>query len=241
MGVYAGPANQFSNRTDSNRIDATTKLAVQSGLVLNLDAGASTSYPGSGTTWTDLSGNGNTGTLTNGPTYSSANGGSIVFDGTNDYVNIPYNSILNSSTTFTVDFWFKSNNIAPEQVFFSTTNAASLSSGYHIQVYQSKIILQVYPGGAYTFSSQTLSSNTFYNVSVTYNSGNIIYYINGTSAGTANYTFTPSSIDAAIGKFTYNNSLYVNGNIPSLKFYSRALSATEVSQNFNATRSRFGI
>ena len=53
---------------------------VRDGLVLNLDAGEPSSYPGTGTAWTDLSGNGNTGTLTNGPTYSSANGGSIVFD-----------------------------------------------------------------------------------------------------------------------------------------------------------------
>ena len=55
-----------------------------SGLIFYLDAANTRSYPGSGTTWTDLSGNGNTGTLTNGPTYSSANGGQIVFDGSND-------------------------------------------------------------------------------------------------------------------------------------------------------------
>ena len=59
---------------------------VTNGLVLALDAADRNSYPGSGTAWTDISGRGNTGTLTNGPTYSSANGGSIVFDGTNDYV-----------------------------------------------------------------------------------------------------------------------------------------------------------
>ena len=59
---------------------------VTNGLVLYLDAANKKSYPGSGTTWTDLSGNNNTGTLTNGPTFDSNNGGSIVFDGTNDYV-----------------------------------------------------------------------------------------------------------------------------------------------------------
>ena len=58
---------------------------VTSGLVLALDAADRNSYPGSGTTWTDLSGNANNGTLTNGPTFNSANGGSIVFDGTNDF------------------------------------------------------------------------------------------------------------------------------------------------------------
>ena len=210
------------------------------GLVLCLDAANRKSYPTTGTTWTDLSGRGNNGTLVNGVGYNGSNGGSLSFDGVDDYVNIPYNSILNSSTTFTVDFWFKSNNISKEQVFFSTS-APSPVSGYHIEVYSSKIILQVYPGGTFTFSSQTLSSNTFYNVSVTYNSGNIIYYINGASAGTANYTFTPSNIDAAIGKSTYNVPFYVDGNIPSFKFYNRALSAAEIKQNYNTLKSRYGL
>ena len=247
MGFQVGPRTISATggsikRVGNYRVHTFPSELVTDGLVLNLDAGDPRSYPGIGTSWTDLSGNGNSGTGvgTAMPSYNNANGGSLVFDGVNDYVNIPYNSILNSSTTFTVDFWFKSNNIATEQAFFSTTNA-SLASGYHIEVYLSKIILQVYPGGAFTYSTQTLSSNTFYNVSITYNSGNIIYYINGTSAGTANYTFTPSNIDAAIGKFTYNNSLYVNGNIPSFKFYNRALSAAEVLQNFNALRGRYGI
>ena len=66
---------------------------ITDGLVLCLDAANRKSYPGSGTTWTDLSGRGNTGTLTNGPTYSSANGGSIVFDGTDDIVNTSYVSV----------------------------------------------------------------------------------------------------------------------------------------------------
>ena len=63
MGVFAGITNSWFNQTDSGRTWASTNRVVQSGLVLNLDAGASTSYPGSGTTWTDLSGNGNTGTV----------------------------------------------------------------------------------------------------------------------------------------------------------------------------------
>jgi hypothetical protein len=69
---------------------------VDSGLVLALDAADRNSYPGSGTTWTDLTGRGNTGTLTNGPTYSSANGGSLSFDGTDDSVN----TLLNQTTAF---------------------------------------------------------------------------------------------------------------------------------------------
>lgn len=85
------------------------------GLVLCLDAGNTKSYPGSGTTWTDLSGRGNTGTLTNGPTYSSANGGSIVFDGTNDYVSTNYTQT--SVTGYTIDVWFKSTDTGTQNPF----------------------------------------------------------------------------------------------------------------------------
>ena len=105
--------------------------SVTSGLVLCLDAGNTKSYPGSGTTWTDLSGNGNTGTLTNGPTYSSANGGSFVFDGTDDYASIS-GSITVSEVTFSV--WLKRNGT---QVDFTGilnsrgTDASGMSFAYN--------------------------------------------------------------------------------------------------------------
>jgi hypothetical protein len=98
LGVFAGPTNSWINLNSSNSLNGL----VRNGLVLALDAGRTLSYPGSGTTWTDLSGNGNTGTLTNGPTYSSANGGSLVFDGVDDYVNLG-SSIQNYSTCFTTE------------------------------------------------------------------------------------------------------------------------------------------
>ncbi len=79
---------------------------ITNGLILELDAANRKSYPGSGTTWTDLSGNGNTGTLTNGPTFSSANGGSIVFDGVDDYVNCGNASSLNFERTNSFSFCF---------------------------------------------------------------------------------------------------------------------------------------
>ena len=106
MGLGHGNTPTWLNQTDSGRTWTSANRVVQSGLVLNLDAGASTSYPGSGTIWGDLSGIRNTGTLTNGPTYSSANGGSIVFDGVNDKVIVPQNSNLNPPNV-TISVWFK--------------------------------------------------------------------------------------------------------------------------------------
>ena len=86
----------------------TTASIVTSGLVLNLDANNVSSYSGTGTTWTDLSGQNNNGTLINGVGYSSVNGGALVFDGVNDYVNVASNPRI-SNTDFTYDFWFKVN------------------------------------------------------------------------------------------------------------------------------------
>ena len=112
---------------------------VTDGLVLALDAGNPKSYPGSGTTWTDLSGNGNNGTLTNGPTYSSANGGSIVFDGVDDYA-----EITDSSNNFdlggidaTLEFWIYIPSTSGADVIIgkggNTTNW-NLSDGFIYQV-----------------------------------------------------------------------------------------------------------
>jgi hypothetical protein len=98
QGVFSKPiANAYS--------------IITSGLLLNLDAGNTASYPGTGTTWTDLSGNGYNGTLTNGPTYSSSNGGTIVFDGTNDVAS--FGNILNIGlSSWTMSCWVKFNYVS---------------------------------------------------------------------------------------------------------------------------------
>ena len=95
----------------SNPSRVANSTIVSSGLVLHLDAGNASSYPGSGTTWTDLSGSGNNGTLVNGPTYSSANGGSLSFDGVNDYVSVSNTSQLRPSTELSIGMWIKANSI----------------------------------------------------------------------------------------------------------------------------------
>jgi len=76
---------------------------VRNGLVLDLDAAKLDSYPKFGTTWRDITFNQNNGTLVNGPTFNSGNGGSIVFDGVDDYITIP--TITNN--IYTIDFWYK--------------------------------------------------------------------------------------------------------------------------------------
>lgn len=215
--------------------------SVSNGLVLELDAANRSSYPGTGNTWYDISGNSLNGTLTNGPTFSGIGAtSSISFDGSNDYIDCGYNSIINSSTQFTIECWYKSSNISVEGMLFSTFINSPSNLGYHLEIFQSKLSFQVYPSGQLTQSTTTLSNNTWYQLIVIYNSGSVQYFVNGQSAGTASYTFTPSSTNLLIGKWP-TNSYYLNGQIAITKFYNRTLSAYEVKQNFDYYRTRYNI
>ena len=226
---------------------------VTDGLLLHLDAGNSTSYPGSGTTWTDLSGNGNTGTLTNGPTFNSANSGSIVFDGSNDCVLVsPTNFNL---LEFTVNMWFKSDDIVTDYrrlIQKSDTTgstkgfviASSANNGKLVFVYQPN-----YQTSEVLRRSTTLvSTGVWLHTSMTYNSSSgMKIYFNGVED--AGETATAEDIGWAadtgnffsIGSRAGSSTSFYDGNIAQVSVYNRALSATEVTQNFNALRGRFGL
>ena len=231
--------SQNYNATKNRFVNALSP--VRNGLVLELDAGQRASYPGTGNTWYDLSGNNLNGTLTNGPTFSGIGAtSSISFDGSNDYIDCGYNSTINSSTQFTIECWYKSASINVEGMLFSTYTNSPSNLGYHFEIYQSKIMLQVWPSGTYTQSSTTLSNNTWYQLIVTYNSGTITYYVNGISAGSASYTFNPSTANLLLGKWP-TNSYYLNGQLANVRYYNRALSAYEIKQNFDYYRTRYNI
>ena len=223
---------------------------ITDGLVLALDAANSKSYPGTGTTWTDLSGRGNTGTLTNGPTYSSANGGSIVFDGVNDYVS---GSLGTLNPPFTLEYFGKFNNITQfnYEYFgsvgdYSTNGMISISkigtqdgnTSYHGYMY-------VYPGfGGVVRTDIDLRTTNYQHLVVILLSSSpyIRVYKNGVEGSMVDALSAPINTNGnyRIGAWG-NNTWWLNGNIASTKIYNRALSAAEVSQNFNALRSRFSI
>jgi len=230
---------------------------VLSGLVLALDAANPKSYPGSGTTWTDLSGNGNTGTLTNGPTYSSANGGSIVFDGSNQYVNSTFSF---SSRPFSINCWLYFNSLTGWQTFVGQDTSQSTSFGMIYFQKTSNLFAQSTPRQANTFSfaivntsnaaiyctdTSTVNANTWYNFCASVSTTDIKLYRNGSLVQTtvnSDVLATPTGT-IKIGAGYFNNAVvdYVNANIPQVQIYNRALTAAEISQNFNALRGRFGI
>lgn len=209
---------------------------VTSGLALALDAGNTKSYPGSGTTWTDLSGNGRTGTLTNGPTYSSTNGGSIVFDGTNDYVSCSLNKTT-LGTAFTISLWFSCSGAQSNVGIFQI--ADSLSSIFPwILLQRNSPNVRWYLNGDYRITNSLLDS-TYVNLVITFQSDVWTVYKNGISDGTYSGvigTYTGTTTWLGNG---YNG--YFNGNIPITQAYNRVLSAQEIRQNFNTLRGRFGI
>jgi hypothetical protein len=232
MGVYAGPD------------------VVENGLVLALDAANSKSYPGSGTTWTDLSGRGNTGTLVNGVGYNSSNLGSLSFDGVNDYVRIPYNSNLNP-TNITVSAWIKRNQVVNFSHFIglpinnSTWNPPYMSYGVE---YIGTTDTISFPLGftdntfAYTNASAYGNNRWFY-FAATYDQSNVKVYIDGALITTRAETKTlyNSTADFYLGAINTSSQYPLNGNIAQVSIYNRALTAQEIQQNFNATKLRFGL
>ena len=144
---------------------------VVNGLVLYLDAASPRSYPGTGTAWTDLSGNGNNGTLTNGPTYSSANGGSIVFDGVNDYVLTPVNIDANPNT---VSAWFNASSTNGARGIVITDNG-DWDKGFEI----TDGVFNIHVGNNLSSTGVSALSNTWYFGTIVYTSISMSFYING--------------------------------------------------------------
>ncbi len=226
---------------------------VTDGLVLALDAGNAKSYPGSGTTWTDLSGRGNTGTLTNGPTYSSSNGGAIVFDGTNDYVTLGTPSLLNGvQVPLTVCVWARANSFGSFNTLWGVYKFVTSSQLYSLLRVDSGLLKYYASTSSGSYQSQgTLAPSTnvwnFYAVTVSGSiaSPSVTIYLNNSSQ-TFSYSSLSSSPDLTVdfrigGNQSNPTTEYWNGNISNVMWYNRALSAAEVRQNFNALRGRYGI
>ena len=211
---------------------------VTDGLVLCLDAGNNKSYPSSGTAWSDLSGNNNNGTLTNGPTFTSSFGGSIVFDGTNDYVNLPY-LLLSASQDFTINIWIKANspNVGGGTIFCNYM-AGNLQLFYGT----SGIGMWLNNDSTYLDSPATeFTTNPVFFTAQRIGGNETRVYLNTILKKTGASTSTIGSVsNFRMGTNTNGGEVY-NGNIAQVSIYNRALSASEVLQNYNSNKGRFGL
>jgi hypothetical protein len=227
----------------------TSNLFTTSGLTTNLDAGNVISYPGTGTTWYDLANN-NNGILVNGPTYSSSNNGIINFDGVNDYSYMI--SGFTNPISFSLNVWIKmstftSNN---KKIIGLENITGNTATNYDRMIWVDTTGRPRF--GMYTtFSDQVVSStaistNTWYYLTATYQSNQMNLYINGVNVGTKTIG-SPQSYTgywklAAYNAFAWNNLTtgYWNGSIGTVHIYNRPLSSTEITNNFNFLKGRYG-
>ena len=202
--------------------------------------------------WADLIGNGNNGELVNGPTYSSANGGSIDFDGTNDYIDCPSITV---GSSYSIECFFNSSSVVNYRnvydMNYTTYAGISGNVGPRFEQFSDGTANWVWSGvtnanDPYNYTTAfPLSANTWYHTVFTMNGGIVNTYVNGNiqnSNISSPNGYVTTFGDPNLGRgFVLAGDRYFSGKISNTKIYNKALSAAEVSQNFNATRSRYGL
>jgi hypothetical protein len=230
---------------------------VTDNLFMHLDASNASSYPGSGSTWTDLTGNGNDGTI-NGASWSATDGGIFDFDGSSDTVQIAHNSSLSLSTSAqrTIQVWVKFDVLgatSTQQIpVFGKLSSSYAFDGYWGGLYGNTGTVRCTTNGA---AVQRISTSTLTVAVDTWYLFTFVSQITSTSNTTKVYINDTEYITTAHGADTYTesnplylgyigagvSSLYLNGKIGACYFYTNGLSAAEVLQNFDATKSRYGL
>ena len=212
---------------------------ITSGLKLHLDASNASSYSGTGTTWTDISSTGMSATLTNGPTYSSNNGGYFTFDGTNDYVSLP--TAYPGSNDITIEAWVYPTAFGGFKVI---SNMNSWSTGdVHFQ-FDGNALQFALCGQPDKYSTYAFNTNTWYHIAAVYDksAATIKFYVNGTLINTESYG-SPPSISAntfKIGSWNGNDRFFL-GNISMIRMYSSSLSDSQILNNYNNGKQNFGL
>jgi hypothetical protein len=219
---------------------------ITDGLVFAIDAGSTRSYPGSGTTADSLIGS-HVGTLTNGIGFSSANGGTFVFDGTDDYIEVPYSTQLDPTVGITFEAWiyatdlttatyqeiYRKENASGRHLFSFQLNGTILSFGTHTSVNgYNELDASITPSGL---------ENKWLHAVASYQSGYKAIYINGDLID-SDTSITGTLVQATAAQIIGSNgggNEFFEGNYASFKMYDRGLTAAEVLQNYNAQKNRF--
>ena len=236
--------NWFATQTDKMIFNIDYPVIVTNGLVLNVDAGFTPSYSQSGTTWYDVSSSGNNGTLTNGPTFNSNNGGSIVLDGIDDYISLSSSVLFGGSDrTFTLMMWVYGQpnpnafsgflRINGTLLFYSPSSATvgSNAGSYRLG----------YPYPSTSYMSISLPINSWYLLTLTNLDSQTPSYqgysLNGEALTTTTYTGRIEPYEIRIGMADG----YINGKVGNVIAYNRVLSNDEIKQNYNAIIQRYNL
>ena len=214
---------------------------VTDGLIIYLDANNSSSYAGTGSTWYDLSGNGRHASLISSPTYEGFGLGKYLsFDGSSNYATIPYTITDNS---ITVGFWYYSKIFSANSSLDALiSNYTSGISGFDVRLNSSTTInlAIVIAGSQSLVNIGTITNNTWYFIAFTYDGATVKTYIDGAFGSSTNVVGTRANgTQICIGTSAYDTNRKATCGIPQVMIYNRALSDSEILQNYNATKKRY--
>ena len=211
---------------------------VSSGLVVAYDPANPKCYPGSGVTFYDLSGNNNHGILTNGPTISNNLAKYTVFDGGNDFIVSVNNTNITGTNPRTIMAWAWMGNVSTSVI--ARIGASADNQAFEMQINAGRLIMHRYGGTpSFVSTSAIVSQNRWYHFAIAYDGTDHKFYVDGqyiTAAGLA--ITTPNSV-LYVGYPVYSGNGHMNGNVSQTLLYNRELSATEINQNYNATKGRY--
>lgn len=225
---------------------------VTNGLVLCLDAGNRRSYPGSGTTWYDLSGNGNNGSFVGSPAFRNQDNGIISFDAIEDYITVEPNSSLVFTSAITVSVWFKADvleNLRTLVMWEDDKNSNGIESIRLALNGASGIQLHAVIGvtGYFSGTSGSILTDKFYNATGVFDSSKIKIYLNGEFRNQNDAVGTlrqPDDVNArwiiGRGEVTVDDTARMfDGNISVVHIYNRVLTDDEINQNYHALKGRY--
>lgn len=220
---------------------------VTDGLVLCLDAGNTKSYSGSGATWTDLSNNGGNGTNSN-MTYSSSNGGYFIFNNSSSVSTISNYSALNPTTGLSIEAWVNFDGDSDDFIF----EKGDVNTQFSLFSHSTDIVFRTYHSGdvggyhslAPSKSTVGVANGQWVHIVGSWDGSTKIIYINGVLKNSISKTgnLVTTSPGASVGRFGGTTTgYYFGGKIAKVAVYNIGLSASQVLQNYNALRGRYGL
>ena len=230
---------------------------VTDGLVLCLDAGNKRSYPGAGTAWADLSNQNNNGTLVNGPTFDSANGGSILFDGTDDRCDTTSLDLDFHQDSCSVCMWVLLNSISAPEYFFTKHQSGDTNVSFTFWMFASNQ-LQIIRNYTTTNTSLTFTNypailegnwkhlTVINDTPTNLNASSLSFYLDAvlqtpTTSDNGSGSSSPSVGTFSLAGRIFDNARQVNANIQGVQVYNKVLSEQEIRQNYKATKGRFEV
>jgi hypothetical protein len=237
----------FDHSYSTAGFQSNSVSSVLDSLILRLDAGLTASYPGSGTTWSDLSGFSNHATLLNSVGFSSANGGHMNLDGVNDYASVSTLGNLGTSN-WSMSFWWKSNGAQSNYTSLMSQNFGStlVSGGWAFKVKNhanQNVVSFSYmtPSITDVVTSTAPNDDRWHNIALTRQGTTLTFYQDGTATSThtlpANFSFGAGG-PVHIG-YTQRDGTYLKGSLATALVYGRTLSSAEIKQNYDAEKARF--